>query len=335
MVQPGMRSRRGLATMSALVISGAIVAGCSSGESSSDTTSSDATSAETTAVATTGPPPSSAAPTSTGSSAAGTAGTTAAPTSTSVGVNADSERFDAGAFDDNPAEGRNQWLPLTPGYQSVREGGVNKGSRRLPHRRVFTVTDVTKVIDGVRTVLVLDQDFDGGELAEQAIDYMAEDTEGNVWYLGSYTEAYEGGQFVNANDAWLAGVDGGEAGVVMMTDPTTDTPKYRQATVPGEGSAEAEVVATGESVCVPFNCYENVLVIEEDGSELTYFAPGVGGIKLEPESGDPQETDALINLTQLSAQGLAELSAEVMALDEHARSEASDVFGDSAPAERL
>ena len=334
MVQPGMRSRRGLATMSALVISGAIVAGCSSGESSSDTTSSDATSSETTAVATTGPPPSSAAPTSTGSPAAGTAGTTAAPT-TSVGVNADSEHFDAGAFDDNPAQGRNQWLPLTPGYQSVREGGVNKGSRRLPHRRVFTVTDVTKVIDGVRTVLVLDQDFDGGELAEQAIDYMAEDTEGNVWYLGSYTEAYEGGQFVNANDAWLAGVDGGVAGVVMMTDPTTDTPKYRQATVPGEGSAEAEVVSTGESVCVPFNCYENVLVIEEDGSELTYFAPGVGGIKLEPESGDPQETDALINLTQLSAQGLAELSAEVMALDEHARSEASDVFGDSSPAERL
>ena len=85
----------------------------------------------------------------------------------------------------------------------------------------------------------------------------------------------------------------------MMTDPTTDTPKYRQATVPGEGSAEAEVVATGESVCVPFNCYENVLVIEEDGSELTYFAPGVGGIKLEPESGDPQETEQLINLTQL------------------------------------
>ena len=30
-----------------------------------------------------------------------------------------------------------------------------------------------------------------------------------------------------------------------------------------------------------------------------------------------------------------ELSAEVMALDEHARSEASDVFGDSSPAERL
>ena len=52
---------------------------------------------------------------------------------------------------------------------------MNKGSRRLPHRRVYTVTNMSKVIDGVKTVMVLDQDFDGGEMAEQSIDYVAED----------------------------------------------------------------------------------------------------------------------------------------------------------------
>ena len=55
-------------------------------------------------------------------------------------------------------------------------------------------------------------------------------------------------------------------------------------------------------MCVPFKCYEDVLVIEEGGGCRVdkYYAPGVGGIKLAPTSGDPQETEKLINLTQLS-----------------------------------
>ncbi len=68
------------------------------------------------------------------------------------------------------------------------------------------------MVNGVRTVLVLDQDLDAGQVSETAIDYMAQDKYGNVWYLGSYTEIYEGGQFVNAVDAWLAGKKGREAG---------------------------------------------------------------------------------------------------------------------------
>jgi hypothetical protein len=322
----------------AVLGSAVLLAACSSGSSTSSATSGPLT--------TEVPPPNSVAtsivtlpPTVPAASAtpapAGSAATVPPTVATSVGTNADPSSFDPSAFGANPARGANQWFPLTPGYQSVREGGVNKGSRRLPHRRVYTVTNMSKVIDGVKTVLVLDQDFDGGELAEQAIDYLAEDNQGNVWYLGSYTEAYEGGQFVQANDAWLTGVNGGKAGVLMMTDPTTDTPKYAQATVPGEGTAKAEVKKTGESICVPFNCYQGVLVIEEDGSELTYYASGVGGIKLEPESGNPQETEQLINLTQLSTEGLNELSAEAKMLDDHAHTEAKGVFGSSATAQPL
>ena len=61
-----------------------------------------------------------------GSTATTTAGGSAAtvpPTvATSVGTNADAASFDRSAFGDNPARGSNQWFPLTPGYQSVREG---------------------------------------------------------------------------------------------------------------------------------------------------------------------------------------------------------------------
>jgi hypothetical protein len=242
----------------------------------------------------------------------------------------------AANFGASTATGANRWFPLKPGYQSVRLGAVNRGSRRLPHRRVYTVTDVSKEISGVRTVIALDQDFDGGQIGEQALDYLAEDRHGNVWYLGSYTEAYEGGRFVNANDGWLDGVNGGKAGIYMPADPKVGMAPYAQEHAPGDDATIAKVVKSGIQTCVPFKCYRDVLVIEEGGSENKYFAPGVGGILTEPKSkGGEEETEKLVNLTQLSPRGLAELSAEALKLDRHAATTVPDVFGDSTPAQRL
>jgi hypothetical protein len=235
------------------------------------------------------------------------------------------------------AVGSNRWFPLKPGYQSVRLGRLNRGHRELTHRRVFTVTDVFKTINGVRSVGVLDQDIDAGQVAEQALDFFAKDRRGTVWYLGSYTEAYEGGQFVNAADAWLAGVNGAEAGIMMKANPRTGTPAYIQAKVPGDEPDVAQVSKTGVRNCVPFKCYRNVLVIQEGGpsGEAKYFAPGVGDIRTQPlYKGGEQEIEELINLTQLSPKALAELSAEVLKLDKHARETAKDVFGSSQPAKR-
>lgn len=230
----------------------------------------------------------------------------------------------------------NQWFPLEPGIQAVKDGRVNVGDRRLTHRIVYTVTDVTKRINGVRATVILDQDFNGGELAEQALDYVAEDERGTIWYLGSYTEAYEGGQFVNATDAWLTGINGAKAGILMKGHPKRGM-SYLEATVPGEGSAVHQVVKTGESKCVPFKCYKDVVVIQEgtSGAEYKYYAPGVGGILTEPHySGGEQETELLVNFTQLSHRGLGEISAEALRLDRHAGEVVPDVFGRVAPAKR-
>jgi hypothetical protein len=233
----------------------------------------------------------------------------------------------------NPASAKNPWFPLTPGYQSVRLGKVNRGHRRLEHRRVYTVTDVYKTIDGVRTVAVLDQDFDGGQVGEQALDFLAVDKRGIVWYLGSYTEAYEGGRFVNANDGWLAGVKGAKAGIYMPANPKPGGAAYVQEDQPGSSPTIAKVVKAGQRTCVPFRCFKNTLVVEEDG-ELKYFAAGVGGIKTEPEGGGEEETEELINLRTLSSKGLSEMSNEVLKLDKHARSTVSDVYGRSRAAKR-
>jgi hypothetical protein len=250
------------------------------------------------------------------------------------GPNANPNAFDPSNFGD-PATGASKFLPLTPGTQWVRQGSVDVGNRQLPHQVVTTVTDVTKEVDGVRTVAVVDQDTNGGQIAEQSIDWVAEDKDGNVWYLGSYTESYEGGQFVNASDAWLAGVNGAKPGVLMLADPQTGTPPFSEDTVPGIEAPTAQVAKTGQSQCVPFKCYKDVVVLQEGGSEYKYFAPGVGQIKTEPlSSGGKNEIENLINLTQLSPGGLAQLSAETLKLDKNAQVQAPDVFGHAPAAKR-
>jgi hypothetical protein len=241
-------------------------------------------------------------------------------------------RFSAGEFGD-PTVARNKWLPLEPGTQTIRRGLVNVGNRRLEHIRVYTVTDVSKTVDGVRTVVALDQDFNGGQLAEQALEFLAEDRHGNVWYLGSYTETYEGGEFVNATDGWLSGVKGSKAGILMLARPKVGL-SYFDSNALGEGRELSEVIKTDQSKCVPFKCYKNVVVIRE-GNEWKYYAPEVGGILTEPHySGGEQETELLINIRKLSASGLAEISAEVLEVDDHAKTVVPDVFGNAAAAKR-
>ena len=228
----------------------------------------------------------------------------------------------------------NRWLPMTVGVQSVRRGFVTVGGRRIPHIRVTTVTDVVKKVHGVWAFLVLDQDFDDGQLTEQAIDYLAQDVGGNVWYMGSYTEAYEGGQFLNAEDAWLAGVNGAAVGLYLPGDPRPGTPTFMQVDIPGGEQSTGQVVKVGEKTCVPFDCFDDVVVVLEDGSEHKYWAPGVGGILTEPLSGTSQETEELINIRELSPKVLDALSRETLRLDEHAAATVPSVFASSSAAVR-
>jgi hypothetical protein len=249
-------------------------------------------------------------------------------------VNANYRKFDPDNFVD-PIGARNQWFPLVAGNQSLRDGSLMRGSRRLHHQRRLTVTDVVKEINGVRTVLLLDQDIDAGQNGETAVDYLAQDKGGNIWYLGSYTEAYEGGDFVNARDAWLAGTRDASAGVLLLADPKEDM-KYVEADIPGRETIRAEVAKLGERKCVPFRCFSKTLAVLEDGSEFKYYASGVGHIATEPNyEGGEQEKEALINVIQLTPKGLAEASKEALRLDRHAAKEAKRIFGKSKPAQRV
>jgi hypothetical protein len=244
--------------------------------------------------------------------------------------NANYKKFDPKNFVD-PLDGKNKWYPLAPGTQTLRDGSITRGSRKLKHQLRVTVTDVTKKVNGVTTVAVLDQDIDAGQVGEASLDFLAQDKFGNVWYLGSYTEIYQGGQFVNAVDAWLTPKQGSKPGVWMMADPQEGM-KYVEAHNSRE-TIRAEVAKVDDRKCVPFKCFKALQVLE-DGTEFKYYGPGVGHIATEPNySGGEQEKEVLINVVKLTPKGLAEMSAEALRLDKHARKE-SKVFAKSEAAKR-
>jgi hypothetical protein len=89
---------------------------------------------------------------------------------------------------DNSTEINNKYFPLTPGTESVYEGFTREGSNQIPHSIIFTVTDLTKEVEGVQSVVVHILDYSDGELVEAEIAFYAQDNDGNVWFMGEYPE---------------------------------------------------------------------------------------------------------------------------------------------------
>lgn len=136
--------------------------------------------------------------------------------------------FDPANFD-QPTEIDNRWFPLTPGTQFTYQGSSIVDEAREPHRVVFTVTDLTKVVDGVRALVAWDRDYASGELQETELAFFAQDNDGNVWHLGQYPEEYEGGKLVNA-PAWIAGLKGARPGVTVKAEPQPGAGSYSRDT---------------------------------------------------------------------------------------------------------
>ena len=241
-------------------------------------------------------------------------------------------RFDPANFGD-PATGANPYLPLIPGIQGVREGSTRVGDRRVPHQVTTTVTDAYRMIDGVKTVLMLDYEVDGGQVTQVSVDYVAEDKDGNVWNLGGYTEEYEGGRFVSAVDPFLQGVNGAKAGILVQADPRTETPFYSVSKPDREEDSVAQVIDVGVRHCVPFKCFNDVLVVREGkasapDNEFKYYARDVGQIDNVPKDDSVhKDVEKLVNLTRLSPKALKETTKEALKLDRNAPKQAPRVFG--------
>jgi|SRR5581483_7616504 len=230
----------------------------------------------------------------------------------------------------------NKFLPLVPGQQYTLTGTTTGGK----HEVVFTVTDVTKWVNHVRTVVIWDRDFQDGALAEEELAFMAQDDQGNVWSLGEYPEVHEDDGTIDAPDTWLAGHNGATAGVLMRANPKTGTSRYTQGRSPDiEFFDVAKVFRTDQDhVCVPTGCYNDVLVVDEwaplaqpeDGHQFKYHAPGVGVVQIVGKGGTEQETLNLTRIHTLTDKEMSAATARVLVLDRHAYKLAHDVYAKTA-----
>jgi hypothetical protein len=243
-------------------------------------------------------------------------------------------RFSAPLAVDNPM------FPLVAGTQFVYRGRIVEGGVSRPHSVVFTVTDLSKMVDHVRTVVAWDRDFLEGRLQEQELAFFAQDDKGNVWNFGEYPEEYENGKFAGAPSTWIRGTAGAYGGIHMLSQPRAGA-RYQEGLVPAIEFDDASLVTrTGQVTCVQAGCYRQVLVVDEtspndpaSGHQIKYYSPRAGLVRVAARGGDSQEFLTLAAVRHLDGHAMAKIRAAVLAMDRRAY-RVSKVYRATKPAER-
>lgn len=190
----------------------------------------------------------------------------------------------------------NPYFPFTPGSTWSYEGVEDNEVERIE----VAVTDDTRTVDGITAVVVRDTVTLDGELIEDTFDWYAQDSKGNVWYLGEDSKEYEDGEVVSTAGSWETGVDGALPGIIMYADPAAHVGvPYRQEFYVDEAEDVGEIIQTDASVEVGGIAYTDVVVIREWNLlepgvfENKYFAPGIGVILEEVVEGGSGRVELL------------------------------------------
>jgi len=198
--------------------------------------------------------------------------------------------FSSAVFD--PAQPiDNPYFPMTDTRTYVYSGHDADGP--VDGRFEHTNIGPGPVIAGVQSFIQLDREFEDGLLVEETSDFFAQDTLGNVWYLGEDVTTFEydeEGNLIDTNTegAWRAGENGAEPGFIMPAELIEDFNYFKE-------HAPADAALDQGTICVAFidtltldiGTFENVLQIlettelEPDEREFKYYAPGVGLILVE------------------------------------------------------
>jgi hypothetical protein len=182
----------------------------------------------------------------------------------------------------------NKYFPLVPGTTKVFLGAGEKVTVK--------VTDQTKMIQGVKTIVVQDDvEDDCGQKLETTQDFFAQQSDGTVWYFGEITQSIDENGLIDTEGSFLAGVDGAKPGIVMKGNPQVGD-LYRQEFFLGDAEDAAEVISITGSEMVPgASCSGHCVVtrdftpLEPGADEQKFFAPGVGEILTIEPTGERSE----------------------------------------------
>jgi len=194
----------------------------------------------------------------------------------------------------------NQYLPYAVGSHWVYETEDASEVETI----TIDVLDKRRTVMGVETLVVHDVVRLEGELIEDTFDWYAQDGDGNVWYFGEDTTAYEDGK-ASKEGSWEAGVDGAMPGIVMPADPQVSETGYRQEYLAGEAEDLGQVIATDGEVTTPFGDFTDIVVtrdwtpLDPDVVEEKTYARDIGFVREVKTAG---ETEA-VSLVEYTAPG--------------------------------
>ncbi len=193
----------------------------------------------------------------------------------------------------------NKYWPLKPGttyhYKGIRG--------TTPQTDDETVTNRTRNIIGVPSTAVRDVVSEHGTPVERTVDYYAQDKYGNVWYMGEDSfETNSQGKMVRASDSWLAGVKGGQPGIIMPGNPQPGDAYRQEYYPPGQALDEARVLSLDGTTTVPYGGKHSGLLVTSERSPLEpqteqkYYDPGLGEVMEKVVKGH-HEQFRLVNIT--------------------------------------
>jgi hypothetical protein len=193
----------------------------------------------------------------------------------------------------------NPYWPMAPGSRWVYREIDTEGTAQ---KVVVEVTGETRrIANGIDAAVVRDTVTENGEPIEVTDDWYAQDSEGNVWYMGEDTAEYENGEVVTRAGSFEAGVDGAQPGIIMPANPEPGI-EYRQEYYEGEAEDRAAIITVGEEqVEVPAGHYTDVVMtrdvvpLEPRVEELKFYARGVGPVMAAAISGGAPGFEELVS----------------------------------------
>ena len=194
-----------------------------------------------------------------------------------------SATFNPGAAVNNP------YFPLLDAQTRVYQGTDNQGSTA---RFEFTVVGAGPLILGLQTVSRRDRAFKDGQLKEDTFDYYAQDSAGNVWYLGEDVTNYRydaSGQLIGTDSAsaWRAGVNGALPGFAMPALLAVGQNYYQEYAAADAALDNATTTAVGLTLLLASGSFTDVIQVLElteldpAAREHKYYARGIGLIRVE------------------------------------------------------
>jgi hypothetical protein len=189
----------------------------------------------------------------------------------------------------------NQYWPLIPGTDFVFTDTSDDGCEV----ELFQVTNNVKSdfpppYDSIQATEILDRSWlspecdDHYALAETAHDWHAQDKDGNIWYFGEDTVAYDADDCPDSTGSWTSGVAGAEPGIIMLANPQPGD-FYRQEFDAGNAEDFGKVLRLNATVDIGFGAFDSCLVtkewspLETGAVEQKFYCPAGGGLLLNTE----------------------------------------------------